>query len=235
VGELAVAQLAISYIGFAFFGALALPALIFGGWLIKLWLTIHLFKCVFLDYPYLPIGIAFLVIGLLEIICARYGVKRQRYWRLLLILPVVTGLCTLVTIPNLVPLDQWTLSHAFNVKRELYLLGEQERRFPDDGKVLQDSAERLSSPYYRDGQQLPYRVVTFTNATGPFLSDPGPDPGVIFYAVSADHRQAWLTATDLRFPNSVGGHVRFAEPLSDGENPRVIAVSVSKEPLLPRP
>jgi hypothetical protein len=211
----------VSVIASVLCGIFSVPPLLFGGWLVLLWIVTKLYSCVYLDYPYLLVGTAFMTLGTLALLCAKYGAFRRRFWRLLLIFPVFAGLWTLVVVPNIVPYDSWTLSYVFDVRRELEAL-EQGGRFPDDGSRLIAAAQRLRSPYYRDGRQLPYRVVTIANSSGPFLTSPGNDPGVIYYAVSPDHQQAWLTATELRFPNSIGGHVQFVPFLSSDDDPRVL-------------
>ena len=61
--------------------------LIFGGWLLKLWITIQLQRCVYLECSYLTVGVVFVSLGVLALLCALYATRRPGYWSVLLLFP----------------------------------------------------------------------------------------------------------------------------------------------------
>jgi hypothetical protein len=44
---------------------------------------------------------------------------------------------------------------------------------------------------------LPYQVLVFPNATGPRVDNFSERPGVVYYCVSADRQEFWVTMTSL--------------------------------------
>jgi hypothetical protein len=196
-----------------------LPMFIFGGWLLILWVAIQIRRSVYLEYSYLTVGIAFLSLGVVALFCVVYAAKKRGGWGGLYVVPVIAGLWSMVVIPNIVPYDVKSLHHIRNLTDELDSFSKQHGRFPDHETALPAEVLKEPSPYYQNGRQLPFRTVLVPNATGPFLDSPGADPGVIFYAVSADQQEVWLTGTEIRFPHRpVGGHAQFIRFLSlDGD------------------
>lgn len=66
----------------------------------------------------------------------------------------------------------------------------------------------------------------------PVVDNPGTAPGVIFYAVSADRQDVWLTATELRFPHPIGiGYVRFVRFISADADSRVLHLHAGQMPV----
>jgi hypothetical protein len=204
--------------------------LIFGGWLLKLWITIQLERCVYLEYSYLTVGVAFVSLGVLALLCALYATRRRGYWSALFAFPVVAGLWTMVVVPNIVPYDRGTSSHIQIVMRELEAFSSENGGFPDRETALPDVLLKESSPYYQNGRQLPFRTVLLPNATGPFLDNPGADPGVIFYAVSSDRQEVWLSGAELRFPRPIGGYAQFAFLSAEGDT-RVVHLHAGRTTL----
>jgi hypothetical protein len=51
--------------------------------------------------------------------------------------------------------------------------------------------------FIRGDQALSYVIQCVSDATGPALSAPPERPGTLLFAVSADRKQAWFTATVL--------------------------------------
>lgn len=62
------------------------------------------------------------------------------------------------------------------------------------GRVQSPSA--WSSYSHRDGR-LPYEVVVITNASGPRMTKVSDRPGVIYYCVSSNQQEFWVTMTGL--------------------------------------
>jgi hypothetical protein len=120
--------------------------LIFGGWLIKLWITIQLQRCVYLEYSYLTVGVAFVSLGVLALLCALYATRRRGYWSALFAFPVVAGLWTMVVVPNIVPYDRVTSSHIHIVMRELEAFSSENGGFLDRETALPDVLLKESSP-----------------------------------------------------------------------------------------
>jgi hypothetical protein len=184
--------------------------LVYGGWLLKLWITIQVQRCVYLEYSYLTVGMVFMSLGVVSVLCVLYAARRRGYWSALFAVPVIAGLWTMAVIPNIVPYDTRSANYIQTVMRELDAFSAEHGGFPDRETALPAYFLNEPSPYSQNGRQLPFRTVLLPNATGPFLDNPGADPGVIFYAVSADRQEAWLTRTELRFPHPIGGYVQFA-------------------------
>ncbi len=195
---------------------------LYGGWLLKLWITIQLQRCVYLEYSYLTVGIAFVSLGIVALLCALYATRRRGYWSALFAFPVIAGLWTMVVMPNIVPNDAKSAYHIQNMASELKTFSSEHGLFPDRETALPAKDSKELSPYYQRGRQLPFRIVWVPNSTGPFLNSPGPYPGVIFYAVSANQREVWLTGTELRFPRTAGNHAQFLSFLSTDGDTRVL-------------
>ena len=53
------------------------------------------------------------------------------------------------------------------------------------------------SRYKRGAKLLPYELVIISNAIGPRLTDVSQRPGVIYYCVSRDQQEFWVTMTSL--------------------------------------
>jgi len=204
--------------------------LIFGGWLLAIWITIQIRHCVYLEYPYLKVRIVFLSIGVVALLCVRYAAKKRGGWGVLYVVPVIIGLWTLVVVPDIVPHGMQSQRHIRNMKSELESFSKQYGHFPDHETALPVEVSEDPSPYYQNGRQLPFRTVLVPNAAGPFLNNPGADPGVIFYAVSVDQQEVWLTGTELRFMRC-GGRVQFIRFLSWDGDGRVLHLHAGQPPV----
>ena len=204
-------------------GLCCLPMLIFGGWLLALWIAIQIRSSVYLDYPYLKVGIVFLFLGVIALFCVVYAARRGGGWSALFVFPVIAGFYTMVAIPGVIPYDLKSSAHIRNIAYELESLNKQNGRFPLQETALPADVLKEPSPYYKNGRQLPFRTVVIPNATGAFLDNPGAEPGVIFYAVSAGQQEGWLTGTELGFWHGPGGdQVRFIRFLSADGDARVL-------------
>jgi hypothetical protein len=212
-------------------GLFCLPTLLYGGCLLALWVTIQIRHCVYLEYPYLAGGVAFGSLGVVALLCVVWGTRKRGYWRALLLVPVVIGLWAMMVIPNVFPSDFKSASHVLDIAQELDSFGDEHGYFPiDEAKLKQGvPASTVSGPYRKDGQQLAFRVAFAANAAGPILHA-GEEPGVTFYALSGDHKDVWLTATELGSKLPVGGHARLIDFLSVSGLHKVVHLHVGQRP-----
>ena len=54
------------------------------------------------------------------------------------------------------------------------------------------------SSYCQNGRWLSYEIVVTNDALGPRINDAASRPGVVYYSVSSDLQQFWLTMTGLQ-------------------------------------
>ena len=186
--------------------------MIYGGWLLALWITIQIRQCVYLEYPYLAIGLAFTFLGAAAFVCLLYGTRRRGYWRMLLGVPVLAGVWTVLFVPDITPFDARVFDHIGHVANGLDSFSGAHGRFPGNEAELQQVLRpylQERSQYREHGGDVPFRAVLMVNANGPFLGSSGDRPGVVFYSVSPDRQDVWLTATELDRRHPVGNHVQF--------------------------
>jgi hypothetical protein len=201
-------------LAYLFFSLFAIPPLLFGGSLLRYWLMIQFRSGIYLEYPYLAVGLAFVCLGLLEIFCAIQGMRRKGFGRALLAVPVILGLATMINVPEIVPEDREGTRHLTQVLDGVDSFGREHGRFPATAAELEQYSPTTtgSSSYRENGQALRHRVVLIPNANGPYSGEVGKEPGVLFYAVNNDCKEAWLTETQLDRP--VGGQVQFVSILT---------------------
>jgi hypothetical protein len=195
-------------------GLFSLPSFIFGCYFI--WCSIRIRTCdvYYVEYPYLLTACVLVGIGLLSVSCAVYGIRRRSFYGAIFIIPLVLGFAMLVYIPDGTPHVQRSMMDDTN-----YLSGihsffgvwyESHQRFPKDEAEFKDALKqgpaawqfRLTSPplesdYAKDGIRLQYEIVVIRGATGPKLDALSERPGVIYYCLSADNQQFWVTMTGL--------------------------------------
>jgi hypothetical protein len=220
------------YVLIVLFGVFSLPMLLFGGWLLSLWLKIHLTSPVYLDYPYLARGAILFALGVVALSCTLYGVCRRSFFGVVLALPVLLGLWAMIAIPNIAPYDLDEPAHFGHVVRALDEFEGAHDRFPQSEPELLEAvrAALQDKSQYRQGhQQLPYQAKCLEDASGPFLGDPGKDPAVMFYAVSADGQRIWITFTELNSSHPVGGPIQFRDFYVDSGDPRVFHREVASQ------
>lgn len=197
-----------------FGGLLSLPALIFGSYLFSCWVRIHTADVFYVVYPYLLTAIVLGGIGALTASCSVYGALRRSFYGLVFLAPVVLGLATMVYIPDGMPHVQRSMMDDTNYLSAtgsfLRVWYESHHRFPKDRGEFVDalkngpaawqyriSAPPMESDYAKGGVRLPYQVVVVNNASGPRLGGLSQEPGVIYYCVTDDQQQFWVTMTGL--------------------------------------
>jgi hypothetical protein len=206
-------------------GLLSLPALIFGSYLFSCWVRIHTADVFYVEYPYLLAAVVLGGIGALSAFCSIYGALRRSFYGLIFLIPIVLGLATMVYIPDGTPHVQRSMMDDTNYLSAtgsfLWVWYEAHRRFPNDQAEFFDalrsgpaawqnrvSAPPMESDYARGGARLPYQVVVLNGASGPRLTNLSQQPGVIYYCVTEDRQQFWLTMTGLHEDVSRGATLK---------------------------
>lgn len=129
------------------FGLFALPALIFGFYLVACSVRIHTTEVYYVEYPYLAAGSALVTLGAGIFCCALYGASRKGFYRLLLPVAAVLGLATMVYIPDGIPHVYRSMIQDSNYLSTVHsFLGvwhDSNHRFPEErGRVLGCPEER---------------------------------------------------------------------------------------------
>jgi tetratricopeptide (TPR) repeat protein len=186
--------------------------LMFGGYLLICWIRIHSSHVYYADFPYLSVGFACLGIGSACLGVTLFAVRRRSFYGLLFIIPGVLGFYGMVSFvdvrPNMFSITNDT-NYLSDIGAYLRVWYEAHHAFPaDDSEFAQAMAEGpapwqgYSSPhpeskYKQQGRALPYQVLVIPNATGPRSEHLSDRPGVIYYCVSADLQEFWVTMTGL--------------------------------------
>jgi len=196
------------------FGLFSLPALFFGLYLFACWFRIHVTDVYYVQYPYLTRSLAFLGVAAFSLFCGVYGAWRRSLYGLLYVVPVFLGLATMVYIPDGMPHVQRSMvadsNYLSSVNSFFRVWYEAHHRFPANRDEFDNALEsgqaawqnRVQSPsrwsfYSRKGVRLPYEVVVVTNANGPRTDNVSDRPGVVYYCVSTDQQEFWVTMTGL--------------------------------------
>lgn len=194
-------------------GLLSVPSLIFGSYFIWCSIRIHTGDVYYVEYPYLLTACLLIAISLLSFSCVIYGIRHKSFYGAIFVIPVVMGLAMMVYIPDGTPHAQRSmrddsnyLSAAGSFLRVWY---ESHQRFPKDEAEFREALKEgsaafqftvnppLESDYAKEGKRLQYEIVVVDGAIGPKLDGLAERPGVIYYCLSSDHRQFWLTMTSL--------------------------------------
>jgi hypothetical protein len=167
----------------------------------------------YVDFPYMTAAVKWIGLALVSLAVALYGVWRRSFYGLLFATSFALCFLTLITIP-----DGRTGIMSSMVEDEVYLSDtsamlrlwfEDHDRFPSNefefeqaiiGKAAAKGNPVLSartSPYKQHGNSLPYVYVLHTNASSPDIGNVSHRPGVIYYSVSSDWQEFWLTMTGL--------------------------------------
>ena len=195
-----------------FVGLASVPYFAFGAYLLVCWIRIHITAVYYVNFPYLGVGLGCIGVGLVCLGLTLFSALRRSFYGLLYIIPILLGLYAMVTIPNVLPL-LWSRSADENylggVGSCFRLWYENHCAFPsDESQFAQALAEGdaafhgsgISEPrsrYKRQGRALPYQVLVFPNATGARVDNVSKRPGVVYYCVSVDRQEFWVTMTSL--------------------------------------
>jgi hypothetical protein len=191
----------------------SVPTLGYGGYLFVCWFRIHTSDVYYADYPYAITGLTCFGVGLLSLWASLHGVWRRSFYGLIFVFPVFLGPAAMVEIPNLLPhgfsavADSNYLSDVGAFFRVWY---EDNHRFPANEAEFKDALWKgpaawqyrvgpaPASRYKQRGNQLPYEIVVMTDANGPRVANVSQRPGVIYYCVSKDLQEFWVTMTGLQ-------------------------------------
>lgn len=195
------------------FGLFSVPTLGYGGYLLVCWIRIHTSDVYYADYWYSIAGLAFVAGGLLSLWAALYGAWRRSFYGLLFVAPVFLGLAGMINIPDLLPHDYSSMAdvnYLSDVNSFFRVWYENNHRFPADESEFKEALRKGPaawqyrvgpaplSRYMQRGNKLPYQVVVVTNANAPRTTDASRRPGVIYYCVSGDLQEFWVTMTRLQ-------------------------------------
>jgi hypothetical protein len=195
-------------------GLFSLPALVFGSYLFACWIRIHTTDVFYVEYPYLLAALVLGSIGVLSAFCSGYAALRRSFYGLVFIVPVLFGFATMVYIPDGTPHVRRSMMDDANylsaVRSFFQVWYGSHHRFPKNEAEFLDALRngpaawqyRVNAPspesdYAKGGMRLPYQIVVTNEATGPRLEGLSQRPGVIYYCVTADQQQFWVTMTGL--------------------------------------
>jgi hypothetical protein len=211
-------------------GILTFPVAGFGVYFLACWVRLHVTSAYYYDYPYGTVGTGLVLLATIVLWITLYGVFRRSFKGLLLALSLFLAFAAAVQVPNLIPPDG-------RVRQEVYLAEmaptlrawyETHHQFPSSEAEFENAASAWrahgasyapsarQSGYRQQGHPLAYEVVITSNATGPRVSDVSERPAVIYYCVSGDLQEFWLTMTNL--PSDIGSKaevVHSANPPSE--------------------
>jgi len=194
------------------FGVFCLPTFGFGGYLLYCWFNIHTSDVYYANYWYVTVALIFVGAGVLSLWATWFGAWRRSFYGLVFVAPVFLGLAAMVAIPDTLPhvtsmvADTNYLSDVNSSFRVWYEL---KQRFPaNEGEFGEALAKgpatwqyrvgpAPSSEYKKSGKPVPYKIVIENNAVGPRLSNMSQRPGVVYYCVSQDLQEFWVTMTAL--------------------------------------
>lgn len=196
-----------------FLGLFSIPSLGYGVYLAWCWVRVHTSDIYYADYGYARAALAFLGFGLIGLWATFYGVWRRSFYGVLLVVPILIGITVMVAIPNVLPRGYSCMADSnyfSDVNAFLRVWYETHHRFPADVSEFGDAkAQGPAAWQYRVGPvpeskykerstSLPYQIVVVASADGPRLTDISQRPGVIYYCVSKDFQEFWLTISALQ-------------------------------------
>jgi hypothetical protein len=209
----------------ALLGLFSLPMLLYGGYLFLCWFRIRTSDVYYADYPYAPAALVLLGTGILTLWATLHGVWRRSFYGLLLVIPVYLGLAGMISISELIPhgfsavADSNYLSDVDAFFRVWY---EENHRFPANEDEFRNALSKgpaarqyrvgpsPASRYKQRGNPLPYQIVVVNGANGPRSTGVSQRPGVIYYCVSKDLQEVWVTMTGLRSDVASTAYLRKA-------------------------
>ena len=195
------------------FGVFCLPTFGFGGYLLYCWFKTHTSDVYYTNYWYVTVALIFVGAGVLSLWATWFGAWRRSFYGLPFVVPVFFGLAAMVAIPDTLPrgismvADSNYLSDVNSFFRVWYEL---KQRFPaNEAEFREALAEGPAAWQYRvgsaptsehrkSGKPVPYEIVVENDAVGPHLSNMPQRPGVIYYCVSQDLQEFWVTMTALK-------------------------------------
>ena len=192
-----------------------LPLFVFGGAFLNYWwLSIH-GNSYYFKFPYLQIALIYFVAGLAATGASLYGGICRSFYGLLLLPPVALCLVGAVEFPNILPIvglindsdyidavasgcGEWAANHNQYPANDLEIQETLKSMTRESGKVPSHGLRSpLESQYSQRGEKVLYQIVVENNASGPHVTHVTQRPGVVYYSVTPDLREYWLTMTVL--------------------------------------
>jgi len=185
---------------------LSLPPIFFGTGFLWCWIRVHTSNVYYLRAGYGEVGLVFFSFGVMSLWATLHAVWRRKYW--LILVSVFISFVAVSTISETIPLnwdsnDNRCLAGAYSL-RDWY---EHHQRFPANEAEFREAVEMSlislygsgwpASHYAQNGNSLPYEIVVDADARGPRLTGVSKRPGVIYYCVSRDMNEYWVTMTAL--------------------------------------
>ena len=196
-------------------GLFSIPMVGYGGYLLVCWARIHMSDLYYADYPYATAGLIWLAIGLMNLWATLYGVWRRSFRGFFLGVPVIIGFVGNEIVINHTPhVSSLTadINYLSGVHSSLDAWYENNHKYPTSEAEFRNAVRPTStSSYKQHGTLLPYEVVVVTDADGARLTEVSQRPGVVYYCVSKDLREFWVTMTRLQ---SDMGSTAYLEPTS---------------------
>ena len=214
------------------FGVLCLPPLGFGAYLLYCWFRIHTSDVYYTNYWYVTVGLIFLGAGLLSVWATWFGAWRKSFYGLLFLVPVFLGLAAMIFKPDMFPrgnsmmADTNYLSDVQSFFRVWYA---EKHQFPANEAEFREALAKgpaawqyrvgpaPSSEYRKGGKPVPYEIDVENSALGPRLSNMSQRPGVVYYCVSQDLQEFWVTMTALQTDFSSGSSIKRVAGQPDGK------------------
>ncbi len=194
-------------------GALSFPLIGYGCYLLVCFVRIHTSNLYYADYPYVAAGLMCLAIGLLNLWVTLYGVWRRSFYGLLLVIPIIVYFAATEIMIDNTPYTSILIADSKYLSNVRYSLRDwygSNRRFPaTEGEFRSAANSDLTSPYKQRGNRLQYEVVVVSNAEGPRVTGISTRPGVLYYCVSGNLQEFWVTMTRLQFDTGSTAPVEF--------------------------
>ena len=180
-----------------------------------------------IDGDYSEYAICYMILTIISMAIGIQTLRNRRGGCAGLVASLITLMFTAISLPS-----NW-LDPASAARRDVQVItkavggflvedSQQHGHFPGDESQLREAEWRFRlqwlgehpGPYARGRMRVPYKLVYMANAAGPHLSGPlGPEPSLLYCAISPDLRRLWVTATALEHE---GGKAVF---ISDPEFP----------------
>jgi hypothetical protein len=189
-------------------GLLSVPTLCFGSYFLWCWVRVHTSNVYYVRAAYGTVGIVFLAFGLLSIWATLYAIWKRKL--LLIVVPVLVCWTTARIISEGTPQGFSGLNDGMcmaAVDSSLRAWYENHQRFPTDEGEFREAVDKglvslygagwPESRYAQSGNLLPYKIIVNASAAGPHLDASG-RPGVIYYCISGDLQEYWVTMTTLQ-------------------------------------
>jgi hypothetical protein len=198
-------------------GLFSIPMLGSGAHLFVCFARIHTSNQYYVDYPYMTAAMIWLAVGLLNLWATLYGVWRRSFRGSLLAITVIAGLAAneiaVNHTPHVASLGA-DIHYLSRVRSSLDASYENHRKYPSSEAEFRNAIGLVSaSPYKQHGNSLPYDVVIVRDAKGPRLTDISQRPAVLYYCVSNDLQEFWVTMTRLESAMASTAQLELAKGL----------------------